>query len=623
MTAQLITEFDLWQPGYGGAEVEILVAGTQAQANVFTDEALTIPAANPQTLASLTIDDVVYGKFNASLYTADPYYLSINSAEETGVHRASLDALDGETADNALVTPEGATVARALSDILAEEIYAESYGVMNAVAATVNATLTAAIGAAAGAGGGVVITPAGTYPFTALSIPSNVVVAARGRGVTILQCQTAGNCVTFTGDRAGLRNITLDGVNLQASSVGLFMKACNETILDNVEIKRFETGLYAKGGRHSDWRNLYLENCVTGAKLHGDIDSGNGSDGDEFRDNTVRGGKVSNCTTAGIELKYIDQKAWHNTLEHFGFEDNTGKALWINGARHLWLFGCWWSGNTTNLTVQDGSDTTMAAENTVVGVKSYGGYFSGGTFEVSGTAQDMAFYGMEISDVDFTFTTPTNNILFVDCIEDANVSIAGTGTKFTRQRSILGDPPASAGVTTDAVATKAWSIALNPGDRVKILAQVIGNGRNVNDYATYSIGRSAHRPGSTLAFDTQTANYTAGDIVTGSSSGATARIISQSDSGATGTLTLRDIVGEFVDNETLTSNSGGSALVNGTLSHQNVVLLGSLTSIEAATETDAAWDALFVANGPEVEIQVTGAAAKTVEWTVAARVIVG
>lgn len=71
----------------------------------------------------------------------------------------------------------------------------------------------------------------------------------------------------------------------------------------------------------------------------------------------------------------------------------------------------------------------------------------------------------------------------------------------------------------------------------------------------------------TLAYDTQTANFTAGKTLTGGTSGATAVIVADTDGGATGTLTLKEITGVFADNETITDNNGtpGSAAVNGTL----------------------------------------------------------
>lgn len=78
-----------------------------------------------------------------------------------------------------------------------------------------------------------------------------------------------------------------------------------------------------------------------------------------------------------------------------------------------------------------------------------------------------------------------------------------------------------------------------------------------------------------LDFDAQTSNFTVGLVVTGATSGATAVILEQVDGGATGTLTLGDIVGVFENNEVITDSSTGSADVNGILSF-------TFTSITAA-----------------------------------------
>lgn len=66
-----------------------------------------------------------------------------------------------------------------------------------------------------------------------------------------------------------------------------------------------------------------------------------------------------------------------------------------------------------------------------------------------------------------------------------------------------------------------------------------------------------------LAYDAQTANFTAGQVVTGSTSGATATISSDADSGTTGILTITGASGVFQDNEIITDPLGGSATVNG------------------------------------------------------------
>lgn len=632
MSVERIAEFDTWRPSYGSASVRILVAGTQNLATVYTDEALTTVAPNPQTLLSRVVDGIDYGKFTVPLYTNQPYELQINNTDSTGVVRPALTTLAGEDASDALVTPTGGSVARTLDDLLSEEFYAESYGAIGGNAATNTTTITAAIGAAAAAGGGRVILPAGSIVFNQLSLSTKVILEGRGRDVTTLVSTVAGNVVTLNGDACGLRNLTLDGSTNQAGSVGVFSKSKDETIFDNVLVKRFETGLYFKGGLRSNWSNLYIDNCANGAKLHGDLDTGNGSDGDEFRNNEWAGGKVSTCTTVGVELKYIDKKTWHNRIRDVGFESNTGTALKLEGARFSHLPGCWWTGNTTNLLIQDPATTNTV--NTVIGVHFDGGSMSGGAATLKNTVQDVVFDKMEISDVDFTLTTPSNNVLLRDCIEDTSVTIAGVATRIVRCRTINGDEPTVSGTTTGNAATKAWSYKVAPGEVGWVDAMIVGVARNGTDYAIYHIKRGFRRPGSTLAFDAQTANFTLGDQITGATSGATARLIAQTDSGATGTLTLKDIVGEFVDNETITSNTGGSATADGVLSHGNVDLLGTYfidpvvnptgpAVVDSTVETDANWNVAFVDTNEEVEIHVTGNTGDTVDWVVSAKVVSG
>lgn len=68
----------------------------------------------------------------------------------------------------------------------------------------------------------------------------------------------------------------------------------------------------------------------------------------------------------------------------------------------------------------------------------------------------------------------------------------------------------------------------------------------------------------TLAYDAQSANFTAGLLVTGAG-GATGIIESDTDSGTAGTLLLSNISGTFVNDEALTDSGTGAATVNGVL----------------------------------------------------------
>jgi hypothetical protein len=68
-----------------------------------------------------------------------------------------------------------------------------------------------------------------------------------------------------------------------------------------------------------------------------------------------------------------------------------------------------------------------------------------------------------------------------------------------------------------------------------------------------------------LAFSGQTTNFTAGQTITGATSGATAHLLSITDAGTTGSLLLTDIVGQFVVGENLADGLGGLAVAASTV----------------------------------------------------------
>lgn len=630
MSGKRVGLFDTWVAGYPAASVAIYQAGTTTLASVYYDEDLSEAAPNPITLLSMSNGGVRYGKFSAPIYVGVPYEMTINSRDQTGVIRPGLTSLDDEDASDATVLATGANSTVTLAAWKARVIDVEDWGAFlptsnaGASAATNTTTLSAAIGEAAANGGGAVIIPPGAYAHNAYTLSEDVIIVGPARDATVLQCSAGSAVCTIGGDRAGFANITLDGVSKVASSVGIYTKANDDLFMQNVMVKRFVTGIKCLGMRYSNWHNLSIDGCTNGALLYGDNDASNGANGDEFRHNRWSGGQVSTCTTVGIELKYVDKKCWHNTLSHVGFLSSTGTALKVIGARWTELADkCWFSGNTTDLSIEDGSDTTEVAENSVVGFTMSGGVINS-DMSFTGKCQDVVFDGVEFYDGTYTLTTVSNTILAKNCTEASGVTLAGNdSTQWMRSRDVLGDMPASTGVTTDAVSTEAWAYDLAPGERVIVTAWVVANGRNDNDHAQYVICQPAHRPGSTLAYDGQTVNFTLGATLTGSTSGATARIIADSDSGATGTLTLRDITGEFIDDETITDSSGGTALANGTMSHQNAALLGSITSLITAVETDVNYACIFGVTAAKVRVMVTGAASTTVEWTVSAQVVSG
>lgn len=622
MRATRLADFDTWRPGYGSAVVDVFKAGTTNPATIYADENLVTALANPQTLLSLVLDGVDHGKWAQTVYTAEAVELRINSADLTGIIRPGMTELTGEDATEATVEVGGATETREIGDILNRAFWVQDFGEWREIgsvgssASTNNTTLVDAIGAAAGQGGGTVLIPAGSYAITQVNIPANVKVRGEGRGVTILQSQVGDDIVTIGGDRAGLAGLTLDGVNLVPGSVGVFSKANDQIEFDDVVVKRFETGVFLKGGKDCFWPSLFVENCATGAKLHGDSDSGGGGNGDVVQNLRWRAGQVATCTVAGVEIKNVDRVPSQIDISA-AIINNAGTGILNIGGRFVSLTECRMTGNTVNIDIQDPSSPT--SENETIGFHMFGGEISGGEIKFSGNCQNVIFERVNLDGVTVTPTLPTNQIIALDCRESSSVIIAGTAIKWGRWSSL--QRASAQGVTTSATPVKAWGIQLEPGQVIYAEAKVIGVRQDGTQTGEYHFSISAKRPGATLTYDTQTANFAAGKIVTGQTSGATGLIINDADAGATGTLTLRKIAegpggALFQDNEVLKDSATGQALANGTLSYSNVSLLGSQTEIRAVREDTAGWAAAFAANGPELELQVTGAASNTIDWYV-------
>lgn len=601
-----IADFDTWRPGYGLATVEVRLAGTDTLASIYTDEDLTVAASNPQTLIERIVNGVSYGRFAAPIYVGAAYSLLINNIDETGIDRVPIYTLEDEDASDAVVTPDGGSVASSLEDLFARRIDVRDFGEFiitggpGVSTATNTATLTAAIGVAGGRGGGRVLLPSGTYPISTVTVPEGVVLEGEGREATILQSTFAGTVIVIGGNDAGLARLSPDGVTQVGSSIGVYATNRDRVVMDDVLVKRFEVGVYLQGGNYADWHNVTASDCVGGVLWKPTTDP--------VTFNAWRGGGAELCSSYGFWIESDNNIAVQNNLaENLFFDTNTGAAMTIIGAEGTVLRNCNWDDNTTNLALSDDGTTRL-----LTGLEITDGAMNTGAVTMTGTLKNVAFRRMRLTDLDVAITTPGNLITVEDCIEDG-VAITGASTNWNRNAVEEGD---TFGQTTSNAATKAWSIELDPGEHVYLEAKVIGRQINAVNHAFYHIGVSARRPGSTLAYDTQTSNFAAGRTITGGTSGATGVIQSDTDGGATGTLVLIDIVGAFVDNEIITDGAGGSATVNGTLTAQNAALVGSVTALRAAQETDSDWAATFAANGPEIELQVTGDLLATVEWTV-------
>jgi hypothetical protein len=451
--------------------------------------------------------------------------------------------------------------------------------------------------------------PDGIYDVTPISIPLGVILRGRGVDATTLQCTQGGKIITLAGARSGLSRITIDGVTKVALSIGVYGLALARPILDDVVLKRFETGLIYRGGQGARFRDLVVSDCSLGARWLGDLDTAGTGNGASLDFPLWIGGRVEFCSVAGLEIKYVDLPIVNAAVRNVDFYSNTGSALKVFGSRSIHVSTCSFDENTVDLEVLDG--TPLSALNSVIDLKIDHSRFIGGEINLTGTLESVQFSRCDFEDNTITLTSPGNTVIAQDCRE-TGVTLAGTSTAWARSyENRIG---ATAGLTTGNAATKVWGLALDPGQGVYLEAKVVGRGRNTIDTAFYHITVSAARPGASLAYDTQTGQFTVGNVLTGATSGATGRITADADGGTTGTLTLQDLVGTFADNEIITDGSTGSATANGTQSYSDAALVGSITSIRAAQETDSDFACVFVANGPEIEVQVTGDTAKTVEW---------
>lgn len=622
MPAQLITDFDIWQPGYNASTVDIYIAGTTTLAAVFFDEALSLAADNPQILQSRT-DDAGndYGKFVRSLYTAVPYFLKIDHGEDTGIKRPALNTLIGADASQALVTVANSSRANTLADIVGRVVHAENYGEMIAggssgSAATNTTTIEAAIGALGT--GGIVVLPAGLYRINAISLPAGVILEGQGESATTLQLINNSVGVLITGDKSGFRNMTLDGSILTTASVGVYSVNHLFPIFTNFTVKNFETGVYCKGGNNPQWLNFSILNCVNGAKIYGDRDAGNTNAGGSFVGGFWKGGTVFACSTVGVDLKYIDATIAHTAFENVYFNSNPGIAARLKGAQFMPFDNCRWVGNVTNVDMSD--DATVLTpltqyQNRVFGIRFTGGVMSGGTVKVTGNADDVIFEHMKLLGVTFNLVAPlAHNIILKDCFEDGATVLTGSSSQLVRQFGR--EEFEVTGLTTGNAATRAWGVTLDPNQLAYFEVKAIGVQRNGVNKAIYHAVVGGSRAPSTLLYASQTVNFTVGDIVTGANSLATARVVADSDSGATGTLSLEDVQGTFANGEIITGSTTGSATVNGSIADGTHSVDGiGLVHLRTEYETDAAWDISFAFSAGEIAFQVQGNSSQTVDWT--------
>lgn len=610
---------DLWAFGYPNAVVEVRVAHTTTLAAIYSDEALTEAAENPVTLVPFyDADGNGYGKLEVPLYCGVPFELFVNSTDQSGVFRPGIVSLEGEDASLAEAKPRASTFLRPLTDHVGKEIHAADYGQLGISADLNTEIITTAIGQAAAYGGGYVVLPPGEIEITTLTLPQGVHLRGQGELTTFLISREATRLVTIAGDDAGLEHLTLDGVLLIANSVGVY--ADNKSVyFERCIIQRFEVGLHIRGGIHNHWNHLSIKSCQTGARLKGDLNTGSGSVGGPLVHLQWNGGHVETCLQFGIDIGFVDDLATNIALRDIHFDSNVDRAVRLQGAQFVEILRCNFADNGTPIDILDATPDEDDEINLTKTVAVNGSRFTTdtqSTLRFEGRCQDVVFTECWFGGITFEMDLPEQHVLLENCLNDAATTITGDSTKLISRTKA--DTGKTVGVTTDGTATKMWSTGLlEPGQMVMLDVSYIANGRNTNTKAKYRRIGTFRKPPSTLAYDGQTANFTVGLILTGDTSGATARIVADSDSGTTGTLTVRDIVGEFLDNEVIRDSATGVAQANGTLtSGGSVAVFGSVETIGTDQEDTAGWDVSLTAVANEVEARVTGAASTTIEWTI-------
>lgn len=615
----LVSEFDTWREGYDSAVVYVFGAGTTTLLPIFHDPGLTVPAVNPVVLLAKT-DSLGsrYGRFGQPIYAGAPYFLDINTTEQTGIHNVPLSTLEGHDASLGVITATGASQARTAAARASDVIQALDYGAIGSSAGTNTTTLTAAIGAAAARGGGRVMLPPGVIPFIQLSVPQNVIPTGYARSATILQSQVAANAIELTGAGAGLADLTLDGINLVPGSVGLYGRAIDRVALSNVEIKRFAQGVRFRGGRDHVYRNLNIVNNGKGISLRGDDDFTGAGTGDEFTGLDWFQGAVREHTGGGLDLSIIDMPVRHNAIHQVDFIDNAVEpAVLLVGSSFTTFRLCYWQNNTVNMKVEDHSDPTLA-DRQVISLRLDGGHVIGGKVALDGLCRDVVIEHMELSGLEIQANIPETQILLRDC-QEKDVLVTGDVSKIVRYQTVSAGTMIA--VTTDETPVVAWKTKLRPNEVVLVDVMATAECINTTDHAAFSIVHAARQPPATLNFDERTAAFTVAKLVKGGTSNASGIITSIVD-GLAGSLTLADVEGTFVDNELLTEEGGtGSARVNGGMTFGVNTLLGTLaTPFSAKQPGTLTWVCGLRVAQQELQLIVTGEAAKSIVWNTNIRV---
>jgi len=131
--------------------------------------------------------------------------------------------------------------------------------------------------------------------------------------------------------------------------------------------------------------------------------------------------------------------------------------------------------------------------------------------------------------------------------------------------------------TSDSATDPTWG-TWNPGDEIKYKGAAVTAGGKLGRICT-TYGTAGDYTG-TLTFDGGTGDFTVGQVVTGTTSGATGLITAKTGSTAAGTLTVKGVAGVFIDNEAITDPvTPGAAVVNGAMTTGLAVQANGSTTI--------------------------------------------
>ncbi len=205
--------------------------------------------------------------------------------------------------------------------------------------------IQAALAAVAIDGGCVVIPPGNYLISTTMIIADSVALVGTSReacrifgdrmGVALIQGVFTAFSVADRNFGARIAHLTIENTSRnEAGGVALDLRQWSRVVVDNCRIRLVETGVRFEGiAFYNELRNTIITNVIFGVTVK-----------DGSNSNSVYGGQISSCSTAGIDI----ESGPNNAISDFAcfgtvFESN-GSAVRLNGSALLpinsvWLYG--------------------------------------------------------------------------------------------------------------------------------------------------------------------------------------------------------------------------------------------------------------------------------------------